>query len=108
MAAFGAPIARTSDQEIRQDAVNAVNCALATQTRVIALNRRLEQREWPLISMRIGILSGRVVGGSIGQGQDTDDSHPPRARGGLKLLISRAVCRSLPAPVLPVAPRAGR
>jgi adenylate cyclase len=66
MAAFGAPIARTSDQEIRQDAVNAVSCALATQASVVALNRRLEQRGWPLISMRIGILSGRVVGGSIG------------------------------------------
>jgi adenylate cyclase len=66
MAAFGAPIPRTSEEQIRQDAVNAVNCALATQESVAALNRRLEQRGWPLISMRIGILSGRVVGGSIG------------------------------------------
>jgi adenylate cyclase len=66
MAAFGPPIARTTEKEIRQDAVNAVSCALAIQAGVIALNRRLEQRGWPLISMRIGVLSGRVVGGSIG------------------------------------------
>jgi len=66
MAVFGAPIARTTEAEIRRDAVNAVRCALATQERIVALNRRLEQRGWPLISMRIGILSGRVVGGSIG------------------------------------------
>jgi adenylate cyclase len=66
MAAFGPPIPRASEAEIRQDAVNAVNCALATQERLIALNRRLEERGLPLISMRIGILSGRVVGGSIG------------------------------------------
>ena len=66
MAVFGAPIARTTEEEIRRDAVNAVRCALATQERIVALNRKLEQRGWPLISMRIGILSGRVVGGSIG------------------------------------------
>lgn len=66
MAAFGPPIPRTSESEIRQDAINAVTCALATQERLVALNRRLEQRGWPLISMRIGILSGPVTGGSIG------------------------------------------
>jgi adenylate cyclase len=66
MAAFGPPLPRSSEQEIRRDAVNAVSCALATQERVVALNRRLESRGWPLISMRIGILSGPVVGGSIG------------------------------------------
>ena len=66
MAAFGAPIARASENEIARDAVSAVDCALATQARVVALNRRLEQRGWPLISMRIGILTGPVVAGSIG------------------------------------------
>jgi len=66
MAAFGAPIARRGETEISQDAANAVDCALATQAAVIALNRRLEQRGWPLISMRVGILTGPVVAGSIG------------------------------------------
>jgi adenylate cyclase len=66
MAAFGPPIPRASQAEIRQDAVNAVSCALATQERLVALNRRYEERGMPLISMRIGILSGTVTGGSIG------------------------------------------
>jgi adenylate cyclase len=66
MAAFGPPIPRASQAEIRQDAVNAVRCALATQERLVALNRRFEARGWPLISMRIGVLSGTVTGGSIG------------------------------------------
>jgi adenylate cyclase len=66
MAAFGAPIVRTHEKEIARDAVNAVDCALAVQGQVIALNRRLEQRGWPLVSMRIGILTGPVVAGSIG------------------------------------------
>jgi adenylate cyclase len=66
MAAFGPPIPRKTDDEVRQDAVNAVRCALATQERVIALNRRHAERGWPLVSMRIGMLSGTVTGGSIG------------------------------------------
>jgi adenylate cyclase len=66
MAAFGPPIPRKSEKEIRQDAVNAVNCALATQRRIIALNLRHAARGWPLVSMRIGVLSGTVTGGSIG------------------------------------------
>ena len=66
MAAFGPPIPRKTDEEVRQDAINAVSCALATQERVIALNRRHAARGWPLVSMRIGVLSGTVTGGSIG------------------------------------------
>jgi len=66
MAAFGAPVARTTPGQIREDAVNAVKCALAMQERVSALNRRLEQLGLPLISMRVGILTGPVVAGSLG------------------------------------------
>lgn len=66
MAAFGPPIPRRTEDEIRQDAVNAVSCALAIQQRIIELNRRHAARGWPLVSMRIGVLSGTVTGGSIG------------------------------------------
>jgi adenylate cyclase len=66
MAAFGPPIPRRTEEEIRQDAVNAVSCALAIQQRIIELNRRHAARGWPLVSMRIGVLSGTVTGGSIG------------------------------------------
>jgi adenylate cyclase len=66
MAAFGPPIPRKSEAEIRQDAVNAVSCALAIQQRIVELNRRHAARGWPLVRMRIGVLSGTVTGGSIG------------------------------------------
>jgi adenylate cyclase len=66
MAVFGVPIARGSEDEIRQDARNAVSCALEIQHRLTIHNRSLEQRGLPLISMRIGILTGPMVAGSIG------------------------------------------
>ncbi len=66
MAVFGVPIARTSEKEISDDAKSAVRCALEIQRRLIALNRSLEQRGLPLIGMRIGILTGPMVAGSIG------------------------------------------
>jgi adenylate cyclase len=66
MAVFGVPVARTSEQEVAQDAVNAVDCALAIERRVVELNRSLEQRGLPLVGMRIGILTGPMVAGSLG------------------------------------------
>ncbi len=66
MAVFGVPIVRTHDLEIRKDAVNAVNCALAIQRRLGDHNKSLKQRGLPLIGMRIGILTGPMVAGSVG------------------------------------------
>ena len=66
MAVFGVPVPRASEKEIAQDASNAVKCALAIQARVIALNSSLAQRGLPPIGMRIGILTGPMVAGSLG------------------------------------------
>lgn len=66
MAVFGVPVPRASEKEIAQDAANAVKCALAVQARVIALNSSLAQRGLPPIGMRIGILTGPMVAGSLG------------------------------------------
>jgi len=66
MAVFGVPIVRTDDPEIRQDAANAVNCALAIQQRLISHNKSLKERGLPLIGMRVGILTGSMVAGSLG------------------------------------------
>jgi adenylate cyclase len=66
MAVFGVPVARRGDAEIARDAANAVDCALAMQERVIALNASLAARGLPLIGMRIGILTGPMVAGSLG------------------------------------------
>jgi adenylate cyclase len=66
MAVFGVPVPRTTEEEIARDAVNAVECALAMQARLIVLNKTLEPRGLPLIAMRIGILTGPLVAGSLG------------------------------------------
>jgi len=69
MAVFGVPVARTSETEIARDAANAVDCALAMQVRLITLNASLEARGLPPIGMRIGILTGPMVAGSLGSAQ---------------------------------------
>jgi adenylate cyclase len=66
MAMFGVPVARTTDEAIRQDAVNAVSCALAMQQRLIELNRSLHERGLPMIGMRMGLLTGPMVAGTLG------------------------------------------
>ena len=69
MAVFGVPVASTTDDQIRQNAVNAVTCALAMQHRLIEHNRSLNERDLPMIGMRIGILTGPMVAGSIGSAE---------------------------------------
>ena len=66
MAVFGIPIPRTNDEQIRQDAVNAVECALAMQHALAEHNRKLEEKGRPTIGMRIGILTGPMVAGDLG------------------------------------------
>ena len=69
MAAFGVPIARGTDAEIRRDAQNAVRSALDMQRVLIELNSRLQAQHLPMIGMRIGIFSGRMAAGSMGNAQ---------------------------------------
>jgi len=66
VAAFGIPLASTSEEEIRRDAMNAVNCGLAMQRKLIEHNQNLQQRGLPMIGMRIGIFTGPMVAGSLG------------------------------------------
>ncbi len=66
MAVFGVPVCRHTEVEIRQDAVNAVECALAMQQELVRLNAHWQKRQWPAIGVRIGIYTGPVVTGSVG------------------------------------------
>lgn len=66
MAVFGVPLARTSDEEIRQDARNAVRCALTMAEELAKLNGRWAERGLPRSGMRIGIHTGPLVAGSLG------------------------------------------
>ena len=66
MAVFGVPLARTSEEEIRQDARNAVLCALDMRKKLQELNARWTERGLPMCGMRIGIHTGFLVAGSLG------------------------------------------
>jgi adenylate cyclase len=66
MAVFGIPVPRTSEEEIRQDAINTVECALDMQEALAAHNRALKDKGRPTIGMRIGILTGPMVAGDLG------------------------------------------
>lgn len=66
---FGVPISRTNDVEIRKDAVNAVNCALAMEKEMNKLNAFWKEKQLPSVGMRIGIFTGPVVAGPLGSSQ---------------------------------------
>ena len=66
---FGVPFARTSQAEIRQDATNAVRCALAMEREINRLNRSWQEQGYPTVHMRIGICTGQAVAGSLGSAQ---------------------------------------
>jgi adenylate cyclase len=66
---FGVPVPRTTEPEISQDAVNAVNCALAMKREINRLNTIWHERNLPTVNMRVGIFTGPVVAGSLGSTQ---------------------------------------
>ena len=69
MADFGVPIVRTTEDEIRQDAVNAVRCALAMGAALERYNNQTMARGLPRLRMRAGLASGYVVAGCLGSSQ---------------------------------------
>jgi adenylate cyclase len=63
---FGVPVPRRTETEIDQDALQAVTCALSMEDALRELNRRWRAEGWPMVGMRIGILTGPVVAGILG------------------------------------------
>ena len=63
---FGVPVPRTTDSEIRNDARNALRCALAMQAALVDLNEQCVACGLPKLRMRIGICTGTVVAGCLG------------------------------------------
>jgi adenylate cyclase len=72
VAIFGVPVVRRNESEIAQDAVNAVNCALAMETALRELNRRWRAEHRPPTGMRIGIFTGPVVAGTLGSAERSE------------------------------------
>lgn len=66
---FGVPVPRTTEEENRRDAVNAVNCAIALEQEMIRVNVSMKERGLPTLRMRVGIYTGPVVAGSLGSAE---------------------------------------
>ncbi len=66
---FGVPVSHTEESDIRQDAINAVQCGLALFEEVQRLNEMYQHRDVSIGSARIGIATGSVVAGSVGSDQ---------------------------------------
>ena len=110
MAVFGVPLARTSLDGFRQDARNAVRCALAMRVKMEELNSAWKARGLPVTGMRVGIHTGTLVAGSLGSAErqeytvigdsvntasrleslDKDGVDPDQPRGRCRILISEA------------------
>jgi adenylate cyclase len=63
---FGVPFPRQTKDEIRQDAVNAVRCALAMEDELERLNQDWRQNGLPGVGIRVGIHTGSAVAGALG------------------------------------------
>ena len=72
VAIFGVPVARHSESEIAQDAINAVNTALAMETALRELNRRWRDQARPTTGMRVGIFTGPAVSGMLGSAERSE------------------------------------
>jgi adenylate cyclase len=66
VALFGVPVPRLSEAETDRDAVSAVECALSMGEALRELNNQWRAEQRPTTGMRVGILTGPVVSGTIG------------------------------------------
>ena len=66
---FGVPLPRVTAGEVRQDAVNAMRCALAMRREMEQLNASWSTGNAPRVKMRMGIATGTVVAGCLGSAQ---------------------------------------
>ncbi|MBW2267693.1 MAG: adenylate/guanylate cyclase domain-containing protein [Deltaproteobacteria bacterium] len=66
MATFGVPVPRDTEEEVAQDAVNAVECALAMQAALEEMNEVWRGEGRPTARLRVGILTGPAAVGHIG------------------------------------------
>jgi class 3 adenylate cyclase len=68
LAVFGAPIARTTEDGITEDARAAVRCAGAMEIAMRELNAFWREVGLPVAGIRVGIHTGPLVAGSLGNG----------------------------------------
>ncbi|MEO1520564.1 MAG: adenylate/guanylate cyclase domain-containing protein [Cyanobacteria bacterium J06633_2] len=69
MAVFGAPFPRLHHAEIAHDAAAAIHCAIEMHQRLQLLNQEFAANGQPTIRFGIGIHTGTVIAGSVGNRQ---------------------------------------
>ena len=69
LAVFGVPVPRRDEAAIAADAQAAVRCALAMEQAMAALNADWRAAGLPEGGLRIGVHTGSMVAGSLGQGE---------------------------------------
>lgn len=69
---FGVPAARRTEGESAQDAINAVDCALAMEQTLRELNHRWQAEGRPTAGMRIGIFTGPALAGTLGSAERSE------------------------------------
>lgn len=63
---FGVPFPRANEMAIRDDAINAVRCAVAMERAMNDMQARWWENQWSALRLRIGICTGSVMAGSLG------------------------------------------
>lgn len=63
---FGVPLVRTQENDIRQDAINAVQCGVALIHEIRRVNQLHAQEAIPVGRVRVGVASGPVIAGNVG------------------------------------------
>ncbi|MFY9258882.1 MAG: adenylate/guanylate cyclase domain-containing protein [Gallionella sp.] len=69
MAVFGMPSSRTNNDHVAEDALRAVDCALAMRDAIGQLNLDFVKRGLPPVGIRIGIFTGEVAAGTLGSSE---------------------------------------
>ncbi len=69
MAVFGVPVARMSEVEVIGDAQSAARCALAMREDLERFNAEWAAKGLPAIGIRVGILTGELISGSLGSAE---------------------------------------
>ncbi len=72
MGVFGVPVVRTTEAQMDEDALNAVECALAMRATLVKLNEGWREAGRPTTAMRVGIHTGPVVSGHLGTSGKVD------------------------------------
>ena len=63
---FGVPVGHSQISRIREDALDAMHCAVRMNTELATINRVCEVNGMPGLRMRVGVCTGNVVAGCVG------------------------------------------